>query len=183
MAVAGHAVCRRYAKALFGLAREADAIEAVRRELDGLMELLEANEALREVILRPFHPAAERAAVLTKLGARLRLSPLLVNFCRYLIDRRRTTDLAGIREEYDRLADEAAGRLRGEVLAAAPLATAQRDRLRRALAARTGREVAFDVRVDPELLGGVIARVGDVVFDGSLRTQLTRMRASLAKER
>jgi F-type H+-transporting ATPase subunit delta len=72
--------------------------------------------------------------------------------------------------------------VRGEVISAAALDDGQLERLRAALARRTGSVVDLDVRVDPQLLGGVVARVGDHVFDGSLRTQLSQLRASLTGE-
>jgi F-type H+-transporting ATPase subunit delta len=82
-----------------------------------------------------------------------------------------------------RLAEEAAGRVRGEVVSATPLDPAQLDRIRSALARRLGRELDLAIRVDPALLGGLVARVGDLVFDGSLRTQLAQLRAQLTGER
>jgi F-type H+-transporting ATPase subunit delta len=183
MATRGSAASQRYARALFSLARDEGRIEAVRGELDLLVGALEAVPALRDVLVRPLHPAAERRAALVAVGERLGLSPLLRHFCLFLIDQRRTRDLAAIRDEYVRLAEEAAGRVRGEVVAAAPLEGAQLDRLRAALSQQLGRTVDLDVRVDPQLLGGVVARVGDLVFDGSLRTQLAQLRANLTGER
>jgi F-type H+-transporting ATPase subunit delta len=179
VAAGATAAAKRYAKALFGLASEAGRVEPVREEFDRLVEAMEASPALRDVMVRPLHPAAERRAALRAVASRLALSPLVVNFCSFLIDQRRTRDLEPIRDHYVRLAEEAAGRTRGEVVSAAPLAPAQLDRLRAALSRRTGRAVDLSTRVDPALLGGVRARVGDLVFDGSLRTQLERLRASL----
>ena len=88
-----------------------------------------------------------------------------------------------IREELERIANEAAGNVEAQVFAASPLAQAQLERLRRALMARTERDVQLRVSIDPSLLGGVIAKVGDLVFDGSLRTQLVQLRANLMKGR
>ena len=181
--MAATAASKRYAKALFGLASEEARVEPVRKELDRLLDGMRAFPALRDVLVRPLHPAAERRAALRGVAARLALSPLLVNFCSFLIDQRRSRDLEPIRDHYVRLAEEAAGRTRGEVVTAAPLAPAQLERLRTALSRRTGRSVELSVRVDPALLGGARAQVGDLVFDGSLQTQLERLRASLTGRR
>jgi len=81
------------------------------------------------------------------------------------------------------LADEAAGRVRAEVRSASPLRDEQRERLVDALASRTGREIDLTVRVDPSLIGGAIATVGGLVFDGSLRTQLSQLRGTLRQGR
>jgi F-type H+-transporting ATPase subunit delta len=124
---------------------------------------------------------AERRAVLREVAERLGFGATARNFFSFLVDQRRLIDFEGIREEYEHLADAAAGRAQGEVVSASPLSDEQRDRLLRALSARTGREVELDVKIDPSLLGGAIASVGTLVFDGSLRTQLNQLRASLTK--
>jgi F-type H+-transporting ATPase subunit delta len=177
-----HAAAVRYAKALFGLASDADHVAEVRSQLAGLAAAIERIPALADVFVRPLHPAAERRAALRSLAGPLALGPLLVHFCLFLIDQRRTRDLAAIHEEFERLAEEAAGRVRGEVVSAAPLEPAQLERVRQALARRLGRELDLTVRVDPALLGGLMARVGDLVFDGSLRSQLAQLRAQLTGE-
>ena len=97
------------------------------------------------------------------------------------VDQRRIVDFDAIVAEYERLADEAAGRLAAEVVAASPLRDDQRERLRRALSARVGSDVELAVKVDPALIGGAIAKVGGLVFDGSLRTQLAQLRDNLTR--
>jgi F-type H+-transporting ATPase subunit delta len=175
------AAARRYARALFGLADEIGSVDRVRGELAGMAGLFDSDPALRAALFRPLHPVAERRAVLRALCDRLSLTPILRNFFSYVIDQRRLVDFEGIRAEFEQLADAAAGRLKARVTAAAPLGDAQRERLQRALAARTGRNVELDVTVDPSLIGGVVANVGNVVFDGSLRTQLEQLRDTLSR--
>ena len=175
------AAARRYARALFSLAKEEDRIAEMRQELQQLADLLAESEELHHALFRPLHPAAERRAVLREVAERLGFSATARNFFSFLVDQRRLVDFEGIREEYEHLADAAAGRAKAEVVSASPLSDEQRDRLLRALSARTGREVELDVKIDPSLLGGAIASVGTLVFDGSLRTQLNQLRASLTK--
>ena len=130
-------------------------------------------------------PARQRPGIVDRcpsLAESLDAGPLLTRFYSFLIDQRRLLDFEAIRTEYELLADAEAGVTKAEVRCAAPLRDDQRERLQRALAARTGGEVQLAVQVDPSLLGGVIARVGDKIFDGSLRTQLTQLRASLAQD-
>lgn len=173
----------RYAKALFGLAQETGRVDAIRDELNGLLGAIADIPGLADVFVRPLHPAGERRAALKQLAGPLGLSPLVANFCAFLIDQRRTRDLAAIRDEFIRLAEEAAGRVRGEIVSATQLEPAQLERIQGALARRLGRQVDLSVRVDPELVGGLVARVGDLVFDGSLRSQLEQLRAQLTGER
>ncbi len=175
------AAARRYAKALFELAREEGGVDAVRRELGELTRLLDAQGELRDVLLRPMFPVAQRRSVLTAVADRLGAGPELRSFYAYLIDQRRLVDLGAIREEFERLADADAGISRARVVSAAPLRDDQLARIRAALAAHTGGQVELTVEVDESLLGGVVAQVGDTVFDGSLRTQLTQLRESLSQ--
>lgn len=172
---------RRYARALFSLASEAGQVVPLREQLDAMHRLFASEPALRAALFRPLHPVAERRAVLSAVSERMQLDRVLRNFLVYLIDQRRLVAFDAIRDEYGRLADEAAGRVQARVTAAAPLDEAQRQRLQNALAARTGRRVELDVSVDPELIGGAVAVVGNVVFDGSLRTQLAQLRESLSQ--
>ena len=172
---------RRYARALFSLATEAGQAAPLRGELERMAQLFESEPALRGALFRPLHPVAERRAVLRAVCERLGMAEVLRNFFVYLVDQRRLVDFDGILEEYGRLADEAAGLVKAQVTAAAPLDDAQRQRLQSALSSRTGRRVELDVSVDPDLIGGAVAVVGNVVFDGSLRTQLAQLRDSLSK--
>jgi F-type H+-transporting ATPase subunit delta len=109
------------------------------------------------------------------------ISPLVQNFMSFLVDQRRLIAFDAIVASYLELADQAEGLLTAEVVSASPLDDRRKDRLRRALSERTGQEVRLQIEVDPSLLGGAIAKVGDLVFDGSLRTQLGRLRTNLTK--
>jgi F-type H+-transporting ATPase subunit delta len=179
--VRASAAARRYARALFSLAREERRVEAVREDLAGLARLLDDSPELRRAVLRPLHPGAQRRAVLRAVCARLGAGETVQKFCAFLVDQRRIIDFAGIRQAYDELADEAEGRTRARVTSATPLREDQRARLKRALEARTGRSVELEEKVDASLIGGAIAEVRGLVFDGSLRTQLRQLRTSLTR--
>jgi F-type H+-transporting ATPase subunit delta len=175
------AAARRYAKALFQLAKEEGQLDAVRGQVGDLTRLLEEHEALREVLLQPLHPVAERRAVLAGVADKLGVGPMLKSFLGLLVDNRRLVDFEAIRDELERLAAADAGLRTAQVRTATPLSDAQRERLRAALSRRVGGELQLEVEQDPALLGGVVAQVGDLVFDGSLKSQLERLRASLTR--
>jgi F-type H+-transporting ATPase subunit delta len=175
------AAARRYARALFSIARDEAAVPAVRLELDVIARLLEENPELHRALFRPLHPVKERRAVLRSVCERAGTSANVRNFLIYLIDQRRLLDFDAIRREFERLADEQAGRVKASVVAASELPPEQRERLRAALARRTGREIDLEVEVDPGLIGGAIAKVGGVVIDGSLRRQLSQLRDTLTR--
>jgi F-type H+-transporting ATPase subunit delta len=175
------AAARRYARALFQIAREDRRVSDAGGELDTLAGLLDENNELREALLTPLYPANERKAVLSQVSESAGVSPAVRNFFCFLIDRRRLVDFYGIREEYQRLAEEEAGLVTATVTSAGPLDERRKDRLRRALSERTGQEVQLDVKVDPSLIGGAIAEVAGVVYDGSIRAQLGQLRSNLTK--
>jgi len=174
---------RRYARALFSLARDAGQVAPIRAELDDMARLIAANAELRHRLFQPLHPVSERREVLRSLCARGGGSQTIQNFFAYLIEKRRLIAFDAIHEEFNRLADEAAGRIRAEVHSASPLRDQQRARLVDALTRRTGKQINLTAHVDPALIGGAIVTVGGLVFDGSLRSQLSQLGATLAQGR
>jgi F-type H+-transporting ATPase subunit delta len=173
----------RYARALFSLAQEEGGVASIGGELDDMARLLDANPDLRRRLFQPLHPASERRQVLKSVCEQGSGSQTIRNFFGYLIEQRRLVVFDAIHDEFKRLADEAAGRVRAEVRSASPLRDEQRARLADALARRTGKEIDLTVHVDPSLIGGAIATVGGLVFDGSLRTQLSQLRGILTQGR
>ena len=154
------AAAKRYARALFSLARETDGVESVRAELSAMGDLLDANPPLSHSLFRPLHPVAERRALLAAVCERLGSSGPVRNFYAFLVDQRRLVVLPAIREEYARLADEAAGRTRAEVVSASLLSDAQRERLRAVAAQGQQRGVCHASVDSPGLYG-----CGDVYLD------------------
>lgn len=178
------AAARRYARALFAIARDDWHIDEVRRELAALTELFDESPELHDALFQPLHPVAQRRAVLAGVTARLGATHSVRNFCSFLIDQRRLVAFPSIVAEFNRLADEAAGKLSAVVTSARPLGDAERERLRAALAARAGRDprdVQLELRVDENLVGGLVAQVGDVIFDGSIRNHLRQLRSNLTR--
>jgi len=179
--MASSAAGRRYARALFSLAKEDRRGRETMEELDKLAALFDLSPELRAALVIPLYPVKQRLAVVRAVAEREDLSSLITNFYSFLIDQRRLVDFQAIREEFARLVDEDSGLMTAEVVSATPLDERRKDRLRRALSERTGYEVKLDVSIDPDLIGGATAKVGDLVFDGSIRTQLEQLRTNLTK--
>ena len=177
----GGTAAHRYAKALFALASDEHRHREVRAELETLSSLFEESRELRDALLTPLHPANDRKSALRAIAQQAGVSPMVQNFLSYLIDQRRLINFAAISAAYRELADNAEGLLTAEVVSASPLDERRQDRLRRALSERTGQQVRLEIEIDSTLIGGAIAKVGDLVFDGSLRTQLGQLRANLTK--
>jgi F-type H+-transporting ATPase subunit delta len=179
MAAMGGSVARRYAKALFSLGVDAGSYDRFGQELEDLVRVYEISADLRLALENPVIKPAEKQAILRAVLPRVAPSPLVQRFALLLLERGRFTILRAIARAYRELADARAGQVRAKVTAAEALGPADLDRVRRALEKRTGRKVIIESSVDPQLIGGIVARVGDLVLDGSVRTQLDEMRRRL----
>ena len=173
---------RRYAKALLEIAQKTNTIEATAARLDDLDATFRENVELREVLRNPAFAPSKRKSVLEEVARAVQAPEHLVIFLGFVFDRDRVSILPELARVFRRLADEQTGTLRGEITSATVLPDSQRDLLQSALNRATGREVKFTVQQDAALLGGTVARVGDMVFDGSVRTQLRQMKATLLGE-
>lgn len=179
MAALGGSIARRYAKALFEIGVAEGNFEKLGQELEDLARAYAESGELRLALENPMIKASEKAAILRALLPRVAPSPSVQRFARLLLERGRIGLLRGAARAYRELADARAGQVRASVTSAAALGPAELDRVRRALEARTGRKVLLQTAVDPSLIGGVVARVGDLLLDGSVRTQLEEMRHRL----
>lgn len=176
------AVARRYAKAIFSLAKEQERAEPIAGELETVARVFEENGGITEFLGRPWHSgAAKREAVMAIAGG-LELSRLTRDFAVLLAVRGRVDHLPEIVAAYGELVDADLGRVRARVRAAVPLTAGERDALAARLAAGLGAaQVVLEEAVDRTLLGGFVAQVGSVVLDGSLDGQLARVRERLAR--
>lgn len=172
-------VARRYARALFELARERGQVEAIGRDLEQVVRTLESRQDLRALWEhQEVSPRVKQAMIRQEFGDKV--SELVLNFLAVVTTRRREAWLGRMLAEYTALADEALGQVEVEVRSAAPLPIETLAELKIRLGQRLGKEVRLTQKVDPDLLGGVVLRVGDVLMDGSVRTQLKRMKERLA---
>ena len=180
--MAGAAVAKRYARALFELAQEAGELDRVAGELDEFALALQASTDLRNVLTTPGLALAERQALLRTIvdgagGCRTTRNALLL-----LTEKGRLPLLDDIALALRDEADRAGGRVRARVTSAAALSKAQEKRVATALGEATGKQVVVETDVDADLIGGVVAQIGGVVYDGSLKTQLRRLKETAARE-
>ena len=175
------ALTRRYAKALVELAVEQQAVARYGEELAMVNAVLGREELLRQLLESPTLALDKKAAMLTDLAAALGLAEGVRKFLGLLLSKDRLRYLPQIETTYRSLADDLSGVLRANVTAAVPLDAEQQQAIGASLEKQTGKKVALNVNVDPQLLGGVKAEIGGRLFDGSLRTQLKRIEESLTK--
>lgn len=173
---------RRYARALFDVSlREADPAQ-VGRELDAFEALVREHAELARIFTNPAVPAARKRAIVDALVAREPLAAPLAKLLQLLADRDRLVLMPDLAEAYrERLLDHQRV-VRATVTSAVPLPADRVESLRRSLAAVTGRDVRLETAVDPAIVGGVVTRVGSLVFDGSVTRQLARLEGTLAAE-
>jgi len=177
-----HVAARRYAKALFELASEAKLVDKVRADLADLAKSFEASPELRALIENPaFTPTVKKTAILA-IAARMNVSPVVQNTLQLLVDRNRVGMLGAISDSFDVIAERQSGRVRAEIITAAPLSDAYYAELEKALASVTGRQVTLVKKTDPSIIGGIVTRVGDTVYDGSIANRLKDIRTQLLEK-
>jgi F-type H+-transporting ATPase subunit delta len=169
---------RRYARALLAIGVDSRLYEKLGAELDSFVALLD-HEDLKTALTNPSVPHSQRKAVVEQLIARLSPTATVRAFLLLLVDRNRIEILPDIAREYQALADAHVGRVRAEVTSAEPLAGENVTRLKRALEQKTGKQVILEQRTDPELIAGMVTRVGTIIYDGSIRTRLEQLRRAL----
>lgn len=172
-------IARRYAKALMAIGIETKTYEGLGRELERLASAYQSSPDLREALGNPIFPMSQRKRLLEELGRRLALSRTVAHFAQMLLDRARISYLPDIARQLRTLVDAQAGRVRARVTTARTLDIATEVRIKAALERATGKTVVLEKREDPALIGGVITQIGDVVYDGSVATQLANIRQQI----
>jgi F-type H+-transporting ATPase subunit delta len=170
-------VARRYAQGVFQLGQSQAALEQWRKELDQLDALLQ-DDVLRAAFANPSVTTPRRLELARKLAPELRQETQ--NLLRLLVEHHRTAEMPEIRREFERMANEAEGIVNATLTTAVALSDEERQRYERELAKRLDRRVRLEHNRDPGLIGGATIQVGDRLIDGSVRTQLERLRQRLA---
>lgn len=175
------AVARRYAKALLLISKEDEQTDVYRKELSGFADLMKQGNALNQAITNPLYDANKRRKVLLAVLDSLDVSKTLKSFILLLFDKSRIGFIGSINELYQKLADELKGIARASLLSATELPEDTVEKIRTALSQKTKKKIILDVAKDPELIGGIVTKIGDLVWDGSIKTQLANMRETLKR--
>jgi F-type H+-transporting ATPase subunit delta len=171
----------RYARALLDVARSEADPRAVENELASFVALIERHEPLKQVLTNPSIPAPKKVALVKELAARGGLSAVVGRLLGLLAERDRMVLLPDLLAEYRRRLLDLLNVVRAEVVTAVPLAADRAAALEQAIVAMTGRTVSMSARVDPTLIGGVVTRIGSVVYDGSVKRQLEKVKETLTR--
>lgn len=176
------AVARRYARALFELAQEKGQLDQVDREFGMVVSMIEANRQLRATMDDVLIAPEVKQDLVSKLYAG-KVSDLVLNFLKLVVRKRREAYFPQIYRAFLDLANEARGIVEVEVRSAVPLPDETVQNLEGKLVSRLGKRVKFQTQVVPELIGGLVVRVGDELLDGSVKTRLVRMRDRLVRSK
>jgi F-type H+-transporting ATPase subunit delta len=173
-------VARRYAQALLDLV-EKDPGKVADRLLE-FDRIIRETPLLKEVLISPAFRMEERRKVFDRVLSKLAWGAPLDRFLWYLVEHRRMDHIGGIAEAFQGMVDQRAGKVRVEVTSAKPLDQATGTKLSKTLSQVLGKSVIMKPRVDESLIAGLSVKVGDLVVDGSLKTQLNSLRESLTRK-
>jgi len=180
--VAESDIASSYATALIEALKSPEEIQQVGRDLDAVAALCREVPALLRILDNPAQPAARRAEMFGGALDRLGVHPATRRLLELALQKGRVRELPAIIEAFQRLREARLNLSSGEVVTAVPIEPGQKKEWEQALARVTGHQVSVTYRTDAALLGGALARVGSTVYDGSLRTQLSRIRERHVRE-
>jgi F-type H+-transporting ATPase subunit delta len=173
------ALARRYASALADIALAQNSADRAKADLAAFIDALHSSVDLRNFLESPAVGRDAKQKVLEEVGARMNLESAVRNFIFLIVDHRRTEALPDMQQAFQEELNTRLGICEAEVTSARVLSAEQREQLTAALERRTGKKIEARFEQDQSLLGGAIVRVGSVVYDGSVREQLARLREQL----
>lgn len=173
------AAARRYAQAVFEVAREKNELDRWATDLEKISTAVQKPEVLAVLENPKIHLEAKRDILQDAIAD---LTPLELNFISVLIQKSRLAVLPQIVAEYQRMLDAYNGIQRADVVTAVPLEEQDRETLKQKLSAMTGKKIVLTTRVDPSILGGFVARIGDRLIDGSVVSNLLSLKRRLSGE-
>jgi F-type H+-transporting ATPase subunit delta len=153
---------------------------AVQEELNQWTEMVESNPLLKEAVSNPTVAYEQKRKVLQELIRRTRVRDTTANFLQVLLRNQRLNEIKEVNKWFGLILDERSGMVSAEVTTARPVGQDSIDALRQKLANLTGRKVRLKFTTDPDLIGGMVARIGSTVYDGSIKNQLHEMELTMA---
>ena len=170
---------RRYAKALLKIGLEEGEAEQYGEELSLFNNFLQAEEKLRLVLINPAIHPKQRTSIVEEIAKRLGLSEVIINFLRILVEKNRIKALPDLLQIYRDLLDEAMGRARAVLYTPFDLSEERIKVITRSLEEKVEKKIIMRVEKDPTLIGGVVVKIGGMIYDGSIRTQLRRVKENM----
>lgn len=173
-------VARRYASALADVVIERREEREVQQEIESWASMIKDNPQLKEAFANPTVAHDQKQKVLEDLISRTRVRQTTASFLRVLLRNQRLAQLPEVAERFGQILDERGGVVAAQITTARPIPEELKKTLHDALASATGRTVRLTFATDEKIIGGLVARIGSTVFDGSVENHLERLAASLA---
>ena len=174
------AVARRYAVALADVALARGEAREVQQEMLAWEQMFQSNPVLMEVFRNPTIALDKKRAVLNRVIELTKPGPTTVNFLKVLLQNQRLTELGEINRKFAEVLDQRAGVVAATVTTARSVPEDAQQRLHQKLLALTGKKVRINFAIDPEMIGGLVTRIGSTVYDGSVRNQLQQIKEKMA---
>ena len=172
-------IARRYARALADLCQDEGNHAIIAKQLNGFAELYDGTPEFRDAMRSPVFALTDKREILAQVITRAMGSDTTRRFLYTLLDAGRIDEIDGVAEAFSEILDQVEGRMRAEVTSAVTVEAGDLTRIQTSLERLTSKKVTVTANVDPDLLAGVRIQMGNIVLDGSVRTQLNRMRDQL----
>lgn len=176
-------IAKRYARALFAIGQEKgdEELKKYGQELAELSQALYSVPQLIRIFRNPVIKVQDKKVILEKLLEKSEAGPTVSNFCQFLADKDRLGNFPAIQEYYQTLLDQNEGIMRGKLVTAIELTKARQDKTTKELEEKFQQKLVLDYETDQKILGGVVLKVGDKVYDASLRAQLEKLKANIKR--
>ena len=173
-------LAKRYARALFSLGKEQGKAEGYSDTLNSISGLYaDVACGVSDAVTNPLYPLEVRLKVMAKIAESAQADAIMTSFLKLLIEKKRADILPEIAEQMQAMVDKDHNISHGSVVSAIELDNALLEKVQAALEKLTGNKVILETQVDPSIIGGIIAKVGDLVLDGSIKTQLNGLKESI----
>ena len=172
-------LAKRYAKALFQVGKEGDALDEFSTALADMAKLYADVPEVEDGLTNPLYPQDVREKVMEKLVEAMKVSELMTNFFNLVAQKGRADVLPDIAETFQTLVDDERNVCQGTVVSATKISAKLNDKIKATLEKITGKQVVVTNEIDPSIIGGIVARVGDLLLDGSIKTQLQDLKESI----
>jgi F-type H+-transporting ATPase subunit delta len=175
-------IAKRYARALYELGQEEGKEKSFLGELKSIVQIVDESAELKSILESPLYDITLKKRILKEVAAKMTLSLYILNFTNILLDKDRFFVLSEILDAYNQILDEVSGRVRARIMCASCLDENQLKLVAQTLSKVVKKEVDVDVLVEPSLIGGMIAEVEGMIYDGSIKTQISKLKQSLKGE-
>ncbi|MCD6490619.1 MAG: ATP synthase F1 subunit delta [Thermodesulfobacterium sp.] len=176
------AIAFKYAKGLFTAAKELNKTKEFGEELNQIKDLLTSMPEVLSALQNPIYPPDLKMEIIDEILKSIKVDPEIERFLKLLVERRRIQYIKEIVAMYQELLDEELNIARGEVITAYPLGSEEKKELEEVLKGYLKKEVILESKVDEEIIGGIKIKIGDLIFDGSLKTQLGKFKEIIKGE-